>query len=130
MIWPLFSFLFVSTQRKVFVSLYLNEGVKLFLCFLSYLTARLCTKECARACAGSLSLKVTRLSQTTALYLRHCYHGNTCRDNSQPLHNSCMKLQQFATYYLPHIVCTTCPCGLAVSSTLIGWRATRWRTPL
>lgn len=62
----------------------------------------------------------SRLNGTNPLspWAHHYRHGKTWRDNSQ----TC----EAATICYFH----TFPCGLAVSSTLIGWRVTRRRTPL
>lgn len=64
----------------------LNKAVKLFLCLLSYLTTRL--RMCTCVCRLPFLKKVTKPCQTAAprAHLhRHCYHGNTGRDDSQPL---------------------------------------------
>lgn len=117
-------------RAKLFVCLCLSKGLKLSLCLLSHVTTRL--RMCTCVCRLPSPTEVTKPCQTAAprAHLQpRCYHRNTGRDNSRPLRDgtaawSCLSLLLTNSHTHTH------PCGLAVSSTLIGWRATRWRTPL
>lgn len=102
--------------------------IKLFLCLLSCLTTRL--RMCTCMCRLPSHEKL--LNHAKPLPLMPSYDHTvtmvTAVETSQP--NLDVMVHQFAIYWRQHILNTTHPCGLAVSSALIGWRATGWGSPI